>query len=56
MPSLAVQQILVEQERARVERLSRDAWRQHLMTDSPATNRVKSWRMPFGRRDATDRA
>lgn len=56
MPSLAVQQILVEQERARVERLSRDAWRQHQTTDAPATSRVKGWRRAFGRRDTAVRA
>ena len=56
MPSHAVQEILVRQERARIERLSRDAWRQHLTTDTPATSRVKGWRRTLGRRDTAGRA
>jgi hypothetical protein len=57
MPSLGVQELLVKQERARIERLSHDAW-QHQLSDAPApaTRRVTAWRLRRGRSATADRA
>jgi hypothetical protein len=52
MPSLVVQELLVQQERARVDRLGRDAWMRQQLPVTP----VSRWRLAFGRRSADDRA
>jgi hypothetical protein len=46
MPSLAVQELLVRQERIRIEQLGRDAWMRQQLPAAPAGR----WRRPFGRR------
>jgi len=52
MPSLAVQELLVEQERIRIEQLSRDAWKRNDLTPTPAGRR----RLSLRRATADDRA
>ena len=52
MPSFAVQELLIKQELARIERLSLDAWKQIPQTATP----VKGWRRAIARRNAEDRA
>ncbi len=44
MPSLVVQELLLKQEQARIEQLSRDAWKRYL----PSAKPTRRWRQTFG--------